>query len=599
MRRRREIVLLVILIGVAFGLRLWHLHALRADVLFEHPALDEARYAREAQRLTSGAMFEPRPFWQPPGTIYALAAALYVARLLHVDGFLCMHLAGVLAGTSSCLLTYTIARRVTGPRAALLAAAIMAVHGAAIFGSGELLPAVWASLFDLLALHFAFAARRSSGRAALSGLCFGASALFTPVVLPFVLLFGAYLALRARRRTVVAFALAVALPIAPVTLRNWQRGHELVFISTNGGLNFYLGNNAHAAETLEIRPGPRWTELTELPWRSSRVSGPAASSAWFFRRGLAYWAEHPSAAAAYYARKIWLFFHAAEIPRDTDPYLLREGSPALRASLQASRPFLLNGLLIPLALVGLAARFRDRKALWLIVFVAMQAGFVSLFFVSARHRMPVLPLLAVFAVLGAVALRRAPLRWGVVLLGLSIGCALPAREVTRRFSAEPSLYRGLARRERGEERLAIEEFERGTRADPKDPRPWVELATSFTRSGRSADAARAWEDAARADPRDARPLREAASLHVTLGDRASAIRVLRANLTSAAPHEHDKTQLAKLHLLEGDERAAARYLADAARENRSFARAEARALARAHRATIVAPQFWAQVDALE
>ena len=45
---------------------------------------------------------------------------------------------------------------------------------------------------------------------------------------------------------VVAFLLGAVLVIAPVTLRNYTIGGDFVLISYNGGVNFYLGNNANA-----------------------------------------------------------------------------------------------------------------------------------------------------------------------------------------------------------------------------------------------------------------------------------------------------------------------------------------------------------------
>ena len=43
---------------------------------------------------------------------------------------------------------------------------------------------------------------------------------------------------------VVAFLLGAILAIAPVTLRNYIIGGDFVPISYNGGVNFYIGNNA-------------------------------------------------------------------------------------------------------------------------------------------------------------------------------------------------------------------------------------------------------------------------------------------------------------------------------------------------------------------
>ena len=101
---------------------------------------------------------------------------------------------------------------------------------------------------------------------------------------------------------------------------------------------------------------------------------PGDSSSWFFRQGIAFWREHPASALGLYARKLYLFFHGAEIPRDADVYAARDGSRVVRA-LVASRPvWLPDGLLVPLAIVGVAATWRERRRLALpLLFVASQA----------------------------------------------------------------------------------------------------------------------------------------------------------------------------------------------------------------------------------
>ncbi len=64
------------------------------------------------------------------------------------------------------------------------------------------------------------------------------------------------LAIAARRRAGWVL-LGAILAIAPVTARNWIQGRELVLISSNGGINLYLGNNPRHDETVGLRPGPR------------------------------------------------------------------------------------------------------------------------------------------------------------------------------------------------------------------------------------------------------------------------------------------------------------------------------------------------------
>ncbi|WP_437953386.1 glycosyltransferase family 39 protein [Sorangium sp. So ce296] len=603
---RRERVALGAVLAVALVVRLLYLDELRGDVLFENPPLDEGRYVDEARQRLSGLPDDGRPFWQPPGILFVLAATFRVAG----GGLLAPRLLQALAGTAACALVWLLARRIFDLRApvAIAAAAVVALHGLLVFAGGELLPATWAGGLDLAALVLLHGAPRSIARAAAAGVLLGLSALFTPVILPFAAIAALVLArIRERRAVPWVFVAAVLVPILPVAAYNTLRSGELILVSTNGGLNFFVGNNERYFETLAIRPGPRWTELTQEPLRAARISEPGAASSWFFRRGLAFWAAHPLDALGLYARKLWLFFHAVEIPRDTDLYAVRAESRVLRVLVGPRATGWPDGALVPLALVGIATSVRDRSRRALpLAFIGSQAAVYAFFFASARYRVPCVPVLAIFAAAGVATIARAAPQARAALIAavvtLAIACALPAREATMTFAAERELYRGLAQRRLGAPDVAISHFRRASQADPDDPRPWFELGSALDALGRPVEAADAWERATACDPSDLRPGRMAADARVRAGDRAGAIRALEANVAAGkrAPAEYaiEHLELAALHLDDGDREAALRALRSAFAANPGYARSRARELARARRATLADPAFWAAFDAL-
>jgi hypothetical protein len=194
-----------------------------------------------------------------------------------------------------------------------------------------------------------------------------------------------------------AFVAGVLLPILPVTIGNWQRGHEIVLVSTNGGINFYIGNGEHYEQTLAIRPGPHWEDLESKPRRAG-VTTEGGASAYFYAKGLGFWKDHPGRAAGLYLRKLYLYFDGPEIPRDTDIETMRDASGVLRALVTPGPPWLPDGILVPLALVGAALGWGDRRRLApLYGFVAVQAFVIAAFLVTSRYRAPALPVFAMFA----------------------------------------------------------------------------------------------------------------------------------------------------------------------------------------------------------
>jgi tetratricopeptide (TPR) repeat protein len=341
--------------------------------------------------------------------------------------------------------------------------------------------------------------------------------------------------------------------VLAVTIRNHRAGGEAVLVSTNGGVNFYIGNNARYLETLAVRPGPRWEDLIREPERVG-VSDPAAVSSFFYRKGARYFADEPVAATAGLARKLYLFWNAGEIPRSTDVYAERADSLIL-AALVWPAPLRFPGVvLLPLALVGIVAAWRrDPRARLVALFIGAHAIVVAAFFVTSRYRLPVVPMLAPFAVIGAgwfvarvcAATARARAAATAALAALVIVLALPTRETEMSYRAELEFYRGIRfARHRGELARGIDHLRRATELDPADPRAWFELGNVLSTAGRDPEAVEAWERAALADPWDTRPRRRIARVLASAGDFDGAARALRASLASAArepahyAHEH-------------------------------------------------------------
>jgi tetratricopeptide (TPR) repeat protein len=557
---------------LALVVRLIHLYERRTDILFDHPILDEERYVEAARRLGEGAISEARAHWQPPGIIYALGS---VFRLFG-PGLVAPRIVQALVSAGSASLALFLGRRLFGPRVGLLTGGIVALHGVLVFESYELLPSTWIVFFDLCALAFLLAVergrddRQAMGRSLLAGLSLGISAVFAPTVLPFAVMASAWLK---RPRTIAALLLGIVLPIAPVTYRNWEQSHELVPISTNGGLNFFIGNNERYPETFALRPGRRWEELTTEPDRAG-IHAPGAASSYFFDKGLAFAGAHPLDAAGLYLRKLYLFFNGREIARDTDIHEAREGSGVLRALVWPPPWSFPDGLLIPCGLVGVAMAFRERRRLLIpLGFVMMQALTLALFFVSARHRIPSLPIFALFA---AVLADRIPSIWREATIarralalatagGMIVLLNLPTREAAISCAAELDFYRGMTLvRLKGDPKLAIAHLRRATERDPSDGRFWFELGNAQEALRRPDEAVDAWRRAAIADPWDSRPRRRMSVALARKGDLGGAIVALQesvdAGLRDASHYAPDHLNLAFLHAQRGELDIAAREL---------------------------------------
>jgi tetratricopeptide (TPR) repeat protein len=380
----------------------------RASPFFYFPIIDSQIYDLMAQRFAAGAGLCDGAFFWPPlypwllGLFYsAFDRDLLGARILQAA-----------IGAGSCLLLYGIGGVVFGRTAGVAAAIAMALYGTLIYFDGELLvPSLYIFLVlgGLLLLLHADRRRSRPGLALWAGAggALGLAALARPDILLFLPLAaalgiaGAASGTRwmrvARPLSLLLAALAV---ISVATLRNYRAAQDFVLISSNGGINFYLGNNPDAESTVATRPGLAWVHLAGEPARAG-IDGASASSRYFFVKGFAFLRQQPGAALGLYARKLATFWHSFEIGRDENAYSARQDSILLSLLLWRAGPFGFPfGLVAPLAGAGLVTAFsiRDRSRLLLYLFVLAGMASVLLFFVTARYRLTIVPILILFAV---------------------------------------------------------------------------------------------------------------------------------------------------------------------------------------------------------
>lgn len=398
----------LILFAAALALRLLYL-AQSVDIpSFEMPLVDSEVYDRAARALADGEGFGEAFFYQPffypffLGLVYLLSGGSIVAAKL-VQAVL---------GATTCALVAGLGGRLLDRRSGLLAGAITAAYGPLMFFEAELLAAGWAAFWSVVLVWLLVAAAESLSPRSLAvlGGAGGLAVITRPSFLPFLAAAAIWLAVVLWRRqrevfvrrlaVVVAGAALVAIPVAGLCLATTG---ELHLLPASGGLNLYLGNNPEPCATLTIRPGQEWHEL---------VTSPAAAGAeglWgqdrFFRGQVRRFAvEQPGAFVSGLVSKSIQVVSSREIPRNLDIYMFRRWSSLLAATVwkvgRFGFPF---GVLLPLAVVGVVVAWRRLPAaLWL--YLLLYPAAVVAVFVSARYRVPVVPVVAIPAAAGALAL---------------------------------------------------------------------------------------------------------------------------------------------------------------------------------------------------
>jgi len=511
---RRARLLLAVIVGVALLVRVVYVLQSRASPLFDAPQMDALYHVEWARALVRGENYQPGPFFRAPGYPWFLAGLTWIFG----EGLLAPRLAQAVVGAGSCALVYALGARLFDRRTGLAAAAIASVYAMLVYFDGELLlpvlevPTCLAAV--LLAVRFGDAP--NARNAAWAGLALGLAAIVRPNVLLWGVLVGAWMLVRggapfaARARDAALYGLAALAPILPITAYNAFAGGDLVLVSTQGGVNFWIGNNPSSDGSTAIAPGtrPDWwggyhDTIAQAEAAEGRALSPSEISRHYAARAWDWIAAEPAAAARHLLWKLRLYWTDYELGNNQDEvFFAREFGPILRWSPVGF------ALVAPLGLLGLALaarRWRRIGPAWL--FVPAWCASVVAFFVCARFRIPMMPVLGVFAahalLLGWSAVRAR--RWRAVVPAVAVLAVLVAlvQAVPRQVDRTPSkgLWQlGVMHVQAGELDQAAARFEASIAANPRFALAHQDLGWCQLRQGRAAEALAGFEAALRLAP---------------------------------------------------------------------------------------------------
>ncbi len=431
-----------IVAAVAFALRLAYLVQARAsDPLFLSPGMDALYHHRWALAIGAGTEFIHDAFFRAPLYPYFLAL---VYKLTGVDLFWTRVVQAVI-GSASCGLTYLLARRLLGLRgaglgprtrevAARVSGLVMAAYPLAIYFDGELLIPGLLVFLLLLGLVLLMRAWDSDRGWWLPGLVFGLAVITRPNVLAFLAALAVWFFLAFRGRAWKRLGLffgAVLLVVLPVTVRNYVKSRTIVPVAWQAGTNFYIGNNPEADGVTAILPGTRaswWGGFNDVRRLAEEAAGRPLKGAeidrYWMSRGFEFWRQHPGKAMGLVARKLWLLASGHEVSNNRDIYFFKRYSflnPLVFSTGVFKFPF---GLLLPLALVGLWFFRRVRRRVPVYLFLAAYGLSFVPFFVTARFRMPLVPLFVIMAAYGVIRLWQDRTRKPVIPIGILAGSLL-------------------------------------------------------------------------------------------------------------------------------------------------------------------------------
>jgi tetratricopeptide (TPR) repeat protein len=529
--------------GVALLVRLIHVWQIRRSPYYATLLGDSRGYDDWARQIAAGDWLGHDVFYQAPLYPYLLGLIYSVAG----HHLLVVRVVQAIVGSTSCALLALAAARMFSRPAGIAAGLMLALYAPAIFFDGLLQKSVLDVFFVCLALWLIARTEETAAAAettereksvkrfllyVLIGLTMGGLALTRENALVFILVILAWIVVAERRTTNAerrtpnaerrtsnverlkraAFFLAgLASVLLPVAARNSYVGGGFFITTSQFGPNFYIGNNPEADGTYQSlrfgRGSPEYErqDATELAERALGTTlTPAQVSSYWTDKALAFVTSSPGAWFRLMGRKAALLWNATEMV-DTE---------SQEAHAEWSFPLRLGGLighfgvLVPLAVFGVIVTWPMRSRIWVLYAMTLAyAASVVLFYVFARYRYPLVPLLVLFAAAGLVALPAAIRSRHLAGGGWTLAAVAVAAVLCNWPMLSTSLMRAVTETNLGsaleaDGRLddAIDHYRRAIAFAPEFPPAYNNLATTQRAKGQIADAISTYQHALRLRP---------------------------------------------------------------------------------------------------
>jgi 4-amino-4-deoxy-L-arabinose transferase-like glycosyltransferase len=253
---------IIVVFLLALTLRVAFAYLFKAEIV---EGVDPWYYDITAKGIVAGEGYHVRNLlaYCPPVFTYFLAGIYYIFG----TGVWWTQVVLALVGAINCILIYFIGSEMGSKRVGIIAATLSAVYPQLIWYSVQLYTETLFFFLFLSATAIMFLAAKKQMRLLLfiSGFLFGLATLTREV--GFFGIVGVLIWLTIERKSLasglkrwIPIVVVACLTILPWTIRNYLVFGALVPVSTNGGINFYIGNNPQATGRFMwvVPPTAKW-----------------------------------------------------------------------------------------------------------------------------------------------------------------------------------------------------------------------------------------------------------------------------------------------------------------------------------------------------
>ncbi len=515
--KTRDAAILLTLTAVALIIKLSYLFAaLPEPASVGRLSVDALYHYKWASLIASGDFLTNAPYFRAP--LYPFILAL----LLKISGgsLIFVRLMQLLAGCITLLLTYRIASKAAGKAAGITTFLLLLFYPMTTYFEGELLLDSIFTLFALASLYFFMNKKAGGERPLMPGLFFALAALTRPTILIFLPIIAIYYLRRwsepkERReglKALMLFAVIMVALIAPVTIVNYITSDQVILISYQGGINFYIGNNPEADGLSSTLPGvgKDW-DLEDADYLAYKESGHrlryGEQSYFWYKKGLSYILGHPGKAFELLGRRLYFMFSGHEVSNNQPLDEVVFGNRLL-----SWLPIRFS-VLTALAILPLFLAQKNRRLLYLLYGLILIYGIaVALFFVSSRFRLPLAPLIAIAAGWGLTTLWQTirqkqisyRLFFGIVSAGGIYIFASSAVFPVSLINPEQALFlRGNQALREGDYRAAETHFDSLIQKQPSYENAHLNLGIAYLKQGETDKAAAGFREEMEYNPNSA------------------------------------------------------------------------------------------------
>ncbi len=375
MKHKKIIIACILIIG--FTIRIFTLVQLSSTAFFNPVCMD--KHDQKTFHMWAQSILK-HPFYIDGNAFYMAPLYAYFLALLYAasgSNVLFAGLVQILLDVLSIYLIYLLGKKIRNENTGIIAAGLYAFYQTAILYSVAILSD---GLITFLNICFIFSLYTALEKKkwffwALSGIILGLAALAKPTILAFIpfIVAGLFIwpetkisPLKTEKKLnhilaiILTGAIACAIVIIPVSIRNYAVSGNFVLICTNGPVNWQIGNSSDSTGLFCYPQGQLLSVDDSDFWKLM-------------------------------FRKLLLFFSSYEWPQNLSVYVVREIVPALNFA------FVRFGLIVPAGIIGLFLAARRKKNFLFVAFTIVQILWVVMFFITDRYRFPAVACLAICA----------------------------------------------------------------------------------------------------------------------------------------------------------------------------------------------------------